>query len=122
MIDGPTPLYVITKPRPGSGGTLLAQALFIPAMGKVPVTQTMPDTESEVQRRLTSVLMTSPAVIIFDNIPEGLHIGLRSLGKCLDFDRVAGPPVGTHSAPHLPITNTVGVNRQRRKDERRDRP
>ena len=60
LISGPTPLHLITKPTPGSGGTLLAQMLLYPALGRRIDSQTVPPGDSEVQRRLTAVLMTAP--------------------------------------------------------------
>ena len=110
MIDGPTPLYPITKPSPGSGGTLLAQTLLVPATGKVPATSTLPNNESEVQRRITSVLLTSPAVVIFDNFPTNEVLRSAHLAGALTSTEWQDRPVGTHSAPLLPITCAWVVN------------
>ncbi len=103
LISGPTPLHLVTKPTPGSGGTLLVQALLYPALGRRVESQTVPDSGSEVQRRITAALMLGPAAILFDN-----------LRKRLDSDHVASVltaevwrdrQIRTSSLLQIPVTN-----------------
>jgi hypothetical protein len=67
LIDGPTPLHLVTKPTPGSGGSMLVEAALIPALGNLDMSG-LPTGEAEVQRRITAALMSSPAAIVFDNL------------------------------------------------------
>ncbi len=69
LIPGPTPLYFITKPSPGSGGTLLAEALTYPALGHQIAASTVPDSEDEWRKTLTARLLEGDRAILFDNVP-----------------------------------------------------
>jgi len=75
LIPGPTPLHLFTKPYPGSGATLLVQALYYPAIGKRAAMQSVPTTEVEAEYRMTATLLASPDVVVFDNVRETLDSG-----------------------------------------------
>jgi hypothetical protein len=68
MIDGPTPLHLIDAPGPGTGKGLLAHALTLVALGiQQPVT-TLPTSESEIDKRVTAILMAGTPAILLDNV------------------------------------------------------
>lgn len=72
MIDGPTPLYLVEKPTPGTGATLLVTALLWPAAGRdVPVMTEGTDEESW-RKRITSTLCGSPTAVLIDNLRRRL--------------------------------------------------
>jgi hypothetical protein len=75
LIDGPTPLYLIEKPTPGTGGTLLAHAIAHPALGHFPAAVTQPHTAAEWRYSLLSWLRDFPAVILIDNLTAKLDNG-----------------------------------------------
>jgi putative DNA primase/helicase len=68
MIDGPTPLHLIYKPKPGTGGTLLASTLSIPAGLRQGAVMHLPDNESERRRALLGILNSQPVSVILDNV------------------------------------------------------
>ena len=68
MIDGPTPLYLIEKPTPGTGATLLATACLWPALGAEAQAFTEAGTEDEWRKRITSTLRGAPEAILIENL------------------------------------------------------
>ncbi len=103
LIAGPTPLHLMTKPYPGSGGTLLVQALLYPALGERAPTLSVPTSQIEWEYKMTSILMTGPTAIVFDNVR-----------KLLDSDQLAsaltgavwlGRQIKTSNMPRCLITN-----------------
>jgi putative DNA primase/helicase len=72
MIQGPTPLHLIEKPSPGTGAGLLVDVLSIVATGRPAAVLTEGDDEDEWRKRLTSALMSSPAILMLDNLRRRL--------------------------------------------------
>lgn len=72
MIDGPTPLHLIDKPCPGSGGTLLAQALHLVATGTSVSAMTEGRDSDEWRKRITATLRTNPTFVLIDNLKREL--------------------------------------------------
>ena len=68
MIEGPTPLHLIEKPAPGTGGSLLASVICYPALAGTPTIMTSSTSEDETRRTLTAKLREGPAVILIDNV------------------------------------------------------
>ena len=54
LINGPTPLHLITKPMPGSGATLLATVLLYPSVGQWIAAMTEGRDEDESRKRITA--------------------------------------------------------------------
>jgi hypothetical protein len=72
LIDGATPLHLFEKPAPGTGATLLVNALIYPALGQTVQVMTEARDEEEWRKRLTAQLRTSPAVTLIDNLRRRL--------------------------------------------------
>ncbi len=72
MIDGPTPLHLIEKPCPGTGASLLADAVSYPATGRSIAATTEGRDEDEWRKRLTAKLAAGPAFVLFDNLRRRL--------------------------------------------------
>ncbi len=72
LIDGPTPLHLIEAPSPGTGKTLLASVVALLATGAELSPTAMPQSENEVRKKLTALLMTSPAMVLLDNLTTAL--------------------------------------------------
>jgi hypothetical protein len=72
LITGPTPLYLIEAPTPGTGKTLIAQAACWPAIGGQVPTMTEGRDEDEWRKRVTAKLRESPTAILIDNLREAL--------------------------------------------------
>ncbi len=68
MISGPTPLYGIDKPTPGTGASLLCDTLAYVISGERPSNMSAPPDESEMRRTLFSMLLSSPEMLIIDNV------------------------------------------------------
>jgi hypothetical protein len=75
LIDGDTPMYLITAPTAGTGKGLLTDVLLSPATGRIPRAVAAED-EAEWRKRITAKLLDAPPVILIDNVPEG--VGLKS--------------------------------------------
>jgi len=72
LIPGPTPLHLIEKSTPGSGASLIFQALGRVAIGRDPAIITEAGSEEEWRKRITSTLMDSPAIVAVDNLRRKL--------------------------------------------------
>lgn len=73
LIEGPTPLYLIEKPSPGTGGTLLADVLTYPATGRRAAALTEGRDEDEWRKRVTAKLQAGPTVVLIDNLRRRLE-------------------------------------------------
>jgi len=72
LIDGSTPLYLIEKPTPGTGASLLAEVLSYPALGQPVSTLAPPKDEEEWRKRITSTLRRGPSIVLIDNLKDRL--------------------------------------------------
>jgi len=67
-ISGTTPMYMINKPKAGTGATLLAQVVALIASGQPSVTMTQAKSDDEMRKRITSTLRRLPPQILLDNV------------------------------------------------------
>ncbi|MCP4542457.1 MAG: hypothetical protein GY832_35485 [Chloroflexi bacterium] len=72
MISSATPLYLIGKPSPGTGASLLVGALLYPASSRAITAMTEGSDDDEWRKRLTAKLLNSPPVIFIDNLRRTL--------------------------------------------------
>lgn len=72
LIEGPTPLHLIEKPTPGTGATLLVDAIAVVATGHSASIMTEGRDEEEWRKRLTAKLRSSPLMIVIDNLRRPL--------------------------------------------------
>jgi hypothetical protein len=75
LIDGPTPLHMLTAPTPGSGKGLLASVLATIAEGQPVSASPAPTTKAEWRKVITSTLLKSPSHVLIDNINEKMDSG-----------------------------------------------
>lgn len=70
MIAGPTPLHMVGSSTPGTGKSLLAQAIAVVATGVEAQPTTLPSRQSddEVRKKITSTLLAKPVMILWDNL------------------------------------------------------
>lgn len=67
-IAGPVPLHLIEAPLQGSGKTLLAQCALGPGLGGRKVAaERLGEDEGEVEKRIASILLSSPPAVLLDN-------------------------------------------------------
>lgn len=62
------PMFGITAPTPGTGKTLLAEAVAIIATGRRPPVMSMGSDENELAKRLNGVLLSGDSMLLIDNV------------------------------------------------------
>jgi len=72
LIDGPTPLHLMEKPAPGTGASLLVDALTYAAIGRSPGVMTEGRDDDEWRKRITSRLRDGDRMILIDNLRRHL--------------------------------------------------
>ncbi|MGD0248943.1 MAG: bifunctional DNA primase/polymerase, partial [Candidatus Limnocylindrales bacterium] len=78
LIDGPTPLFAMDAPTPGTGKGLLAAGIGIIVSGATPAIMTEARSEEELRKRITALLCTGRSIVLFDNIRHPLESGTLS--------------------------------------------
>lgn len=111
---GPTPLFVIDASTPGTGKTLLATIASLIATGVEPwKAQWSPDDPGEQRKLLTSLAMSGPRSILFDNLERGVALGGSVLCDALTTtqwsDRVLGGNA-TFTGPWTSVVAATGNN------------
>ncbi len=101
LIGGPTPLHLIEKPMPGTGASLLADALTFPATGRPPAVMTEGRDEDEWRKRLTARLRGGAAVVLIDNLRHRLETA--NLAAALTSTRWEDRLLGTSDTVRLPV-------------------
>lgn len=101
MISGPTPLHLIDKPEPETGGTLLAEAISIPALGRRPTMITETTGENEWRWKLVAELNVPRPIVIIDNVEQKL--GSSVLNSMLTIDSYSDRGVGGSDSITVPI-------------------
>ncbi len=72
LIIGPVPLTLIEKPAPGTGASLLVDALMRPVLGNSIPVMTESRDEDDWRKKITAKLMTAPPVVLIDNLRNRL--------------------------------------------------
>jgi len=72
LIHGPTPLHLVEAPTPGTGKTLLAEAISRIVQAKPAEVTTIENDEKENSKKITALLDIAPQVVLIDNIRVGL--------------------------------------------------
>ena len=72
MIDGPTPMFPIRAPTPGTGKTLLAEVIGLIGTGREPPAMTMTYENEELRKRITSLAMEGTSLVLLDNLSGSL--------------------------------------------------
>lgn len=94
MIDGCTPLHVMEAPGVGSGKGLLCNLISILLTGAECVTRTLPESDDEIRKMLTSELLMARPLVLLDNAKDTKTVSSPSLAAVLTArswtDRVLG--------------------------------
>lgn len=75
LIDGPAPLFAFDAPSAGTGKTLLTGSCGLIVSGAQPPVMTETRDNEELRKRLTSLLITGPALVLVDNVKHKLDSG-----------------------------------------------
>jgi hypothetical protein len=118
LIDGPTPMYLIEAPTPGTGKGLLLDAAASPALGrrKVPKMAEGRDPD-EWRKRLTAKLRAAPPFTAIDNLTRPLDSG--ALAMVITAGEVEDRLLGVSEVVTLPVRCTLAAtaNNPRISDE-----
>ena len=92
MIDGPTPLHLIEKPAPGTGATLMVDAIATILTGAGASVMTEASDDEEWRKRVTAKLRQIPALLLIDNIHHKLDSSALAAALTAPFweDRILG--------------------------------
>jgi putative DNA primase/helicase len=92
MIEGPTPLHLIEKPSPGTGATLMVDAIATILTGVGASVMTEGRDDEEWRKRLTAKLRQIPSLILIDNLREELDSSAVAAALTAPFweDRILG--------------------------------
>jgi putative DNA primase/helicase len=92
MIVGPTPLHMVEKPAPGTGATLMVDAISIVATGISASVMVEGRDEDEWRKRLTAKLREIPSILLIDNLRRQLDASSVAAALTAPFweDRVLG--------------------------------
>jgi len=78
LVDGQVPMFMVEKPGPGTGASLLTdcigQVVFGHVMEKIPEA----GSEEEWRKRITACLLLSPPYVVLDNLRQRLQSGSLS--------------------------------------------
>lgn len=91
LIEGCTPVFFITKPTPGTGGTLLGQVPIVLCDGEEPAPEPYTQNEEEMRKALLASIMETRSHLFYDDVRDfnnrvllqsitARHIGGRLLG------------------------------------------
>ena len=92
MISGPTPLHMVEKPAPGTGATLMVDAISIVATGMSASVMVEGRDEDEWRKRLTAKLREIPSILLIDNLRRQLDASSVAAALTAPYweDRVLG--------------------------------
>jgi hypothetical protein len=92
-IAGPTPMHLIHAAEPGTGKTLLADVLCIPALGREPAANTEIANGDDLRKWVTAMAVAGEEVVLIDNI--NARLGGSALAAALTKVEWADRVVGT---------------------------
>lgn len=78
MIDGPTPIHLIEAATPGTGKSLVVQALLSALLGTRPTMRAEPRDDAEWAKVIVSAMLSGERLFVVDNINNSLMSGTLS--------------------------------------------
>jgi hypothetical protein len=104
LIDGPTPMHLISAPTEGTGKGLLISCICLPTTGREPAVAPEFRDESEAQKRLMAILLKAPTFVLLDNLSKILDSA--SLAAVLTARNWTDRILGGSTTATLPINNS----------------
>lgn len=101
LIDGPVPIFAITAPAPGTGKSLLVQAIFFAVCGELPAVLSETRDSDELQKTLLAALLESPEAIVMDNLNGKIDNGI--LAAVVTAGRLRGRILGRSEVVDIPV-------------------
>ena len=92
LINGSTPLHLIEKPSPGTGATLMVDAISTILTGTGTLVMTESRDDEEWRKRITAKLRQIPAIVLIDNLRGKLDSSALAAALTAPFweDRILG--------------------------------
>lgn len=92
MIDAPTPLHLIEKPTPGTGATLMVDAIATVLTGVSASVMTEGRDDEEWRKRVTAKLRQIPSLVLIDNLRHPLDSSALAAALTAPYweDRILG--------------------------------
>ena len=92
LINGSTPLHLIEKPSPGTGATLMVDAISTILTGSGTLVMTESRDDEEWRKRITAKLRQIPAIVLIDNLRGKLDSSALAAALTAPFweDRILG--------------------------------
>lgn len=78
MISGPTPIHLVEAATPGTGKSLIVQALLSPLLGITPYMRAEPEDDAEWAKVIASAMLEGERLFCVDNINKALLSGTLS--------------------------------------------
>jgi hypothetical protein len=106
-----SPLHLISKPTQGSGGSLLARAIALPAFGSDIGLLAEAESDAEWRKRITALALQGHGLVLIDNLREVLDS--PALASILTSPRWKDRLLGTNSIAELefaPVWLATGNN------------
>ena len=104
LIDGPTPIYLIVKPTPGTGASKLVNIYSLISTGEDAVAQTEARSEDEIRKRITSVLLEAAPTFYLDNINYRIDSG--ALASAVTASKWTDRLLGQTKTVNVPVRHT----------------
>lgn len=104
MIPGPTPLHLVEAPIMGSGKSLLAQVLMLPALGTEPSAMAEGGDDAEWRKRITASILDGSSIIFIDNANSTIASG--ALAMALTAREITDRVLGRSEQVRLPVRCT----------------
>jgi hypothetical protein len=104
LVNGPVPMALIDAPEPGTGKGLLAEIMAIIATGRPATLTTLPPHDDELEKRITSMLLTGQPIIAFDNLEHTVKSPI--LAAALTAETWQGRMLGSSTTVNLPARVT----------------
>ena len=101
LIVGSTPLFLIEKPSPGTGASLLAEAALWPMLGRALAVTVEASTDEEWRKKILARLSTSPVANLIDNVRRRLDSA--SLSAAITADVFEDRVLGTSNTLKIPV-------------------
>ena len=103
LIDGPTPLHLVEKPKPGTGATLLVEVIALVSTGRTVSIMPLAASEAEMGYTITAALRGGDPILLLDNIHRKLDSA--ALAAAITSSDYTGRQIGTSELLRFPVRN-----------------
>jgi hypothetical protein len=100
-IDGPIPLYGVTSTAPGSGKSMLVDAISLIAIGTDATREVMPSSDEEMRKRILAQGLQGTRLVLLDNVE--VPLGTQSLANVLTAVSFGDRLLGASKMIHVPM-------------------